>query len=450
MNDDMTSSDSHFDFTSWQLDGRTLRLRYALLGGTGPDCTFEEVIQMPETLPAPDLADPAVRAAIELVHFTFGVSYYKAACPPKVSAAPVAEPLAQFLEILYSEGLGEFYFRNDIRPAKLQFPRLDQVAARASYAAPARERALVLVGGGKDSVVAREVLRHAGVECDAISMGTAHWIETSAAAMGSAHHVIRRTIDPKLFQLNEGGAPNGHVPISACIAAVCLLAAISGGYSAVVAANERSADEGNTFWNGFEVNHQWSKSYRFETLFRQVAESLIPGAPLYLSALRPLSELAIAGKFAGHRRYHAAVSSCNKNFRIHEPRGERRWCGQCPKCVFVYMMVAAHAAPDVLANVFEGDFLADPGNLETIADLAGVGGMKPFECVGTPIECRAALGQLHEHGRLSPGCVAWYESSLQTDRAREVSDWSTAMTSSTAYTLPDVWQARLDAYLGAE
>ena len=437
-----------FAFAGWQLDGRTLRLRYALLGGPF-DATFEEVIQMPATLPAPDPTDPATRAAIELVHFTFGVSYFKAACPSRVRGGPVAEPLAKFLEVLYSEGLGEFYFRNDISPRHLSFPSSREVAEPPRYAGPAQERALVLVGGGKDSVVAREVLRHAGVECDAISMGTAHWIETSAAAMGSVHHIIRRTIDPKLFALNERGARNGHVPISACIAAVCLLSAISGGYRAVVAANERSADEGNTFWNGFEVNHQWSKSYRFESLFREVAEALIPGAPLYLSILRPLSELAIADKFAALPRYYAAVSSCNKNFRIHEPRPDHRWCGQCPKCVFVYLMVAAHAEPDVLSKVFGGDFLADPNNLVTLADLAGVGGLKPFECVGTPTECRAALGRLHERGRLSAGAAAWYESVLKVDRTREQADWVNAMTTLSSATLPALWRARLDAYLAA-
>jgi UDP-N-acetyl-alpha-D-muramoyl-L-alanyl-L-glutamate epimerase len=446
----MTTADTRFEFTDWQLDGRTLRLRYALFGWAGRDSTFEEVIQMPPTLPAPDPSDPATRAAIDLVHFTFGVSYYKVASPPQVTARPVTEPVGKFLDMLYSEGLGEFLFRNNISLEKrAHFSRAQQATPAIQHAPSTHERALVLVGGGKDSVVAREVLRHAGVECDALSMGTEHWIASSAAAMGVTHHVIRRAIDPKLFALNEQGAPNGHVPISACIAAVSLLAAIAGGYTAVIAANERSADEGNTSWNGLEVNHQWSKSYRFEKAFRDVAESLIQGAPLYLSILRPLSELSISRLFTLHPRYHAAVSSCNKNFRIHEPRGERRWCGQCPKCVFVYLMVAAHAEPDVASRIFGSDFLADPANLGILADLAGVGGMKPFECVGTPTECRAALGRLHSAGRLSPSNSLWYEGTVKASHAQELSDWSSSMTPSNSYTLPEVWQARLDAYLGA-
>jgi len=447
----MTTSETRFEFSDWQLDGRTLRLRYALTNSAFGDQNFEEVIRLPDTLPAPDAADPAIRAAIELVHFTFGVSYYKVASPPRVSARPVAEPFGKFLDMLYSEGLGEFYFRNAISLEKrAHFERGAHADPQASYARPAGERALVLVGGGKDSVVAREALRYAGVECDAISMGTAHWIESSARAMDVTHHVIQRTIDPKLFALNERGAPNGHVPISACIAAVTLLAAIAGGYTAVVAANERSADEGNTTWSGIEVNHQWSKSYRFETAFRSVAESLIQGAPHYLSILRPLSELSISRKFTQHPRYHAAVSSCNKNFRIHEPRGERRWCGECPKCVFVYLMVAAHAEPEVVTNIFGSDFLDDPKNLDTLADLTGVGGMKPFECVGTPLECRAALGRLHARGLLSPGITLWYERTVNADATREREDWTESMTASDAYTLPENWRARLDAYLAAQ
>ena len=84
-----------------------------------------------------------------------------------------------------AEGLGEFRFLNNINLEKsAHFQRIPHAAAAAQHAPPTRERALVLVGGGKDSAVAREVLRHAGVECDALSMGTEHWIATSAAAAG--------------------------------------------------------------------------------------------------------------------------------------------------------------------------------------------------------------------------------------------------------------------------
>lgn len=446
----MSLSFTNFEFTGWDLRERRLTLGYRLSGGDRPDVSFEEELRLPETLDAPDANDPAIRTAAEIVHEIFGVSYYKAACPERVTSAPLPESSARFLDTLYTEGLGEFYFRNGIDPKdRVRFPRLSVSRARAVHRLAANERALVLVGGGKDSVVAREVVRHAGVACDGFSLGTAPWIERSAAAMEVRHHVVGRALDRRLFALNEEGAYNGHVPISACIAAVSLLVAMSGGYTAVIAANERSADEGNTLYDGVEINHQWSKSYRFEQAFRALAAEVIEDAPVYLSALRPMSELSIAREFTRHPQYQRAVTSCNKNFRIQGPRAERRWCGRCPKCVFVYAMVAPHADAALLARVFEGDFLADPENLGLLADLAGVGGMKPFECVGTPLETRAALGRLYSTGRLSPAVAAWYERALNPHPETIAEEWERAMALDPAYRLPGAWQARLDAYLGA-
>jgi len=446
----MDSAYATFEFSDWSLDGRILRLRYRYAGGSEPELGFEEVLELPATLDAPDAADPAVRAAADIAHLTFGVSYYKAFCPRNVLAHPVSDAAGHFWDTLYSEGMGEFYFRNGIDPrGRVRFPRGAAGLARAEHRAPERERALVLVGGGKDSVVAREVLRDAGVECDAFSLGSAPWIERSAAAMGVRHHVMKRTLDRRLFDLNARGALNGHVPISACIAAAASLVAVASGYTAVVAANERSADEGNTSYNGIDINHQWSKSFRFEQSFRALCDELIAAPPTYLSILRPLSELAIARLFTAYPQYRTATSSCNKNFRIHEPVPASRWCGKCPKCVFVYLIVAPHADASVLASIFGSDFLADPENFTTLADLAGVGGMKPFECVGTPVECRAALGRLYASGRLAPNTAAWYEHNAQADPAQAAADWSQAMQVADSYPLPTVWQARLDAYLRA-
>ncbi len=446
----MDSAYATFEFSDWELDGRVLRLRYRFTGGAEPELAFEEVLELPATLDVPDATAPALRAAADIAHFTFGVSYYKAFCPRNVAAQPVPAAAAAFWDTLYSEGMGEFYFRNGLDPrGRVRFPRGDVAVARAAHRAPARERALVLVGGGKDSVVAREVLRHADVECDAFSLGTAPWIERSAAAMGVRHHVMKRTLDRRLFELNARGALNGHVPISACIAAAAALVAVASGYSAVVAANERSADEGNTSYNGVEINHQWSKSFRFEQSFRALCEELIESPPTYLSILRPLSELAIARLFTSYPQYQTAISSCNKNFRIHEPVPRSRWCGQCPKCVFVYLIVAPHAGSDLLSRVFGADFLADPENFATLADLVGVGGMKPFECVGTPLECRAALGRLYATGRLAPSTAAWYQNNVAADPAEVAADWSRAMQVADSYPLPTPWQARFDAYLRA-
>ena len=56
--------------------------------------------------------------------------------------------------------------------------------------------------------------------------------------------------------------------------------------------------------------------------------------------MRPLSELAVAERFARTSRYDDVFSSCNRNFRILGPKPADRWCGQCPKCHFVFLALA--------------------------------------------------------------------------------------------------------------
>ena len=78
---------------------------------------------------------------------------------------------------------------------------------------------------------------------------------------------MNRTMDPKLFVMNQEGYYNGHVPISGIIAFVLVTAAYLYDYKYIVMSNEKSANEGNTVLEGIEINHQRSKSYQFEADF---------------------------------------------------------------------------------------------------------------------------------------------------------------------------------------
>ena len=177
-----------FVFEGARLEGRAVRLAYALRGGPDADVAFEERLDLPEELPAPDPADPVVQALLDGMLRVFGVSYFKAAVPGTVVAPPVPEAEARFWDWLYSEGMGEFWYRNQLDPPKPGlFPRGGE--GTPAVARPVGGAALVLVGGGKDSLVAREVARTAGVPTDALSLGTADWIARSAARMGLRHLV---------------------------------------------------------------------------------------------------------------------------------------------------------------------------------------------------------------------------------------------------------------------
>jgi hypothetical protein len=89
--------------------------------------------------------------------------------------------------------------------------------------------------------------------------------------------------------------------------------------------------------------------------------------------------------------YHAAFTSCNAVFRRDPARRSAKWCGDCPKCRFVFLILAPYLAPRRLSAIFGGDLLRDPGQVDGFAELMAVGGHKPFECVGEEEESAAAF-----------------------------------------------------------
>jgi len=438
-----------FEFSGTGISGRVISLKYRLAGGPDPDITFEEKLELPVALPMPDPTDPVVQHLLDGVHRAFGVSYFKAAIPAHIIAPPVTTEDARFWDTLYTEGLGEFWFRNDLdQRGRVHFPTGNEAVSASAGGTP-DERSLVLVGGGKDSAVAREIVRHAGVPADALTVGTSAWQQRSTSAMNLRHLVVRRVIDPKLFDLNRHGALNGHIPISACIAFVSTLVAYIGGYSSVIAANERSANEGNLVQNGISVNHQWSKSLSFEEGFQNWCARRLHGGPDYFSILRPLSELRIAAEFARHSKYFDYFTSCNSNFRHLSPQAEApRWCGHCPKCVFVQLILAPHLDDKAMLGMLGGDFLSDPRNLPVLEELIGITGLKPFECVGTAEESRAALTRLANTGRLRGHLPGWYSERVAPMIGDSASNWEAAMAVHGPHRIPTTWEQRLHAYLG--
>jgi hypothetical protein len=249
---------------------------------------------------------------------------------------------------------------------------------------------LVPIGGGKDSAVALEIVRRAGVEAALFSVGDAPPISRTAEVAGLPHLLVRRRLAPNLAPLNRRGALNGHVPITAIVSCVALLTAALHGFGAVAMANERSASSGNVTWDGVDVNHQFSKSLRAERLLRAAVAEATADVEIF-SILRPASELAIARAFARMERYHAAFTSCNTIFRLDPELRGTSWCCDCPKCRFVFLVLAPFSTPGHLREVFGRDLLDDDDQFAGFALLTATGGHKPFECVGEEQESIAAI-----------------------------------------------------------
>jgi hypothetical protein len=262
------------------------------------------------------------------------------------------------------------------------------------------------MGGGKDSIVALQMVRDAGIEPTLVSVGSSPLIRAVAERTGLSHIRIERRLAPELMELNRQGAWNGHVPITGIIAFILAAAGVLYGFNTVVMANERSASSATlTTPEGREINHQWSKGLSFEKAFSDFASShMIPGLE-YFSLLRPLSELAIARRFAGLERYFDVFSSCNRNFTQAPAAPEERWCGQCPKCRFVFLMLAPFIEREKLVAMVGADLLDDMDQARGFDELIGFTDHKPFECVGETRESLAAFCLLARSDQWSDATV---------------------------------------------
>ena len=342
--------------------------------------------------------DDGFARVARLLHLAAGVSYYKAAMPGTlvVETGPISDVERRFCIDLYDKGLRELAWHNGLpleRRITVDAPTAGRPGARPAAMAPPAGIGIP-IGGGKDSAVVVEALRDRSPTLVSVNGHPAALRVAAAAGLEVA--VVGRALDPLLLELNDVGARNGHVPITAIVSLVAVAAGFRLGYDTTVMALEKSADEPTRVAGGggslpaVAVNHQWSKSSEFEEVLAAVlADTLGPGVR-YRSALRQAGELDIAAAFALMPRYHRAFLSCNRAFAR---SGADRWCGECPKCRFVYLALATSMGPDQLVPIFGRDLLREPDQVAGFRDLFEEG-RKPFECVGTRDESLTAFAEL--------------------------------------------------------
>lgn len=377
-------------------DGSVIELDYRIahVSTVGPVERFTETVTLPATSGPVEVGD-GFRAVARLLALAAGTSYYKAMVPGTIAVAGgLTDAERHFLTEVVKGGLAEFAYRNALPDAlfpTVQAKDLPDVE-RSETPAPRHQRALVAVGGGKDSIVTLESVRRVA-DVTLFSVNSYEPITRTAEASGLPLVQARRQLDRRLFELNEAGAHNGHVPVTAVNSIIACLIALRGGFDTVVFANEASSSYGNLQWHGVEVNHQWSKGLGFEGMLRDL---VTPWGVDYVSFLRPLTELAIVRRFAA-LPYLDVFTSCNRAFHLDASR-RRNWCGECPKCTFVFLMLSPFVPASQMEAIFGKDLFADPALRHLFLDLLAIGdGHKPFECVGEPSECRAAYTLLQEH-----------------------------------------------------
>jgi hypothetical protein len=426
-----------FRFVGCDYAAGIARLRYAF--DDGPELV--EQIEFPGAPELPFARALAFEAALNLLHLIAGVSYYKAGVPGEivVEGKALDAATAEFLEQVYFHGLAEFAYQNklDLR-GRIRFSSLDRHSRESGNPVPSLEqhkeldprfrgndekkraaslnlprRTLVPIGGGKDSLVSVEMLKRVGEPMTAVWVGESALIAACVQRTGLDALNIKRRLAPELFEYNRVGAWNGHIPVTAINSAILIVAAILYGYDAIAFSNEHSASAATLEYDGQIINHQWSKSLDFERRLREHINSHIAADLDYFSLLRPWSELSVTRAFAETSRYDDVFSSCNRNFRIRGERPADRWCGQCPKCHFVFLALSVFMAKPRLLAIFGRNLLDDAALAPGFDALLEYRGHKPFECVGEGRESRAAMHFLAQRPE-------WREDALVARFAEEI------------------------------
>ncbi len=387
---------SRFIFDSYHFDPkkRVISLHYSF----DDTLHFTETITLAPNTPLDHATSADFDRALFALHLAGGASYYKAFAPQhiEVRSGTLAPDQADFWNEFYTKGLGEYFYQNNIDwHSLIRFPRTDEARTTIPHQAPRDPKtALVPFGGGKDSQVTVELLKHAGIQTTLFRM-QGHAFITELAELNSVKLIeVSRALDPQLFELNRQGVLNGHVPITGYVSFLTLVVGILHDFDSIFFSNERSSDYGNVEYLGMQVNHQWSKSNEAERMITNYIETYITHQTRYLNALRPLSELHIAKLFTHYPQYFNHVTSCNRNWlwnKLGQDPHQGRWCGECDKCAFVFAMFAAFLPLNTLEDIFKKNLFNDTELLSTYRQLWGAEAFKPFQCVGTPEETKAAL-----------------------------------------------------------
>jgi len=328
------------------------------------------------------------------VSIAFGISYYKL-FPTKqiiIDSGSITPEQSDYWRNFYIQGLGEYFFTNDIDFRDLCHFKSDSEIIHTKIGFSLSEKQLLPIGGGKDSIVSSLLLEKSwNTEITPFIFWKMDSIKQDFLNVyWKKELLIKRSLDTKLFDMNQSGYYNGHVPITGLISFFMTFVCYIYDYKYITFSNEKSADTGNTSYHENEINHQYSKSSDFENDFSQYVSEYISDSISYSSLLREYYEIEIAKIFAEKwKKYFEIFSSCNKNFSIRK-QSSTKWCNNCPKCLFVYMILRPFITSQETLQIF-GEELYERADLETLfLETIGVSGIKPFECVGEIEEAQLA------------------------------------------------------------
>ncbi len=371
--------------------------KYKIEGET--ELAFSEKLILPDVTKS-KIPPMLLENLLTSLHLVLGISYWKLYCPENIDLGNIRlnSEQASFWNVLYIKGLGEFFFKNNIDFRKFDLFRPNSHDFE-SVKFERKSRSLLPIGGGKDSIVSGELLKKQNKEFVGYTLGMSSVQGNIMDLMGIESRQASRIIDPQVFELNkQEGVYNGHIPISSIYLFTALLTAALFDFKYVVFSNEKSANYGNVEYLGEEINHQWSKSYEFEKMVQDYISKFITPDIIPFSLLRSMNEIKIVEDFCKYPQYFSTFSSCNTNFRINKQNSTSLWCGNCAKCLFMFICLAAFLPKDEVIKIFGQNLLENSNLEEKYLELLGARSHKPFDCVGTPDEVKLAFLLIHKKG----------------------------------------------------
>lgn len=344
------------------------------------------------------------------------ISYWKSTCSPKIiiKCGYLNQEQIEWWKKIYFYGLGELFYTNNIKTDIINFVNIECEYKSDIVTYENIDETfngyIVPIGGGKDSVVTLETLNiNKNNDYCLIINPKPVTLKCAEIAGLENNNIIEvyRSIDKNLIELNEKGFINGHTPFSAMLAFVSYFIAYLLSKKFIALSNENSANESNII--GEKINHQYSKSFEFECDFEKYSEKYLKAPIKYFSFLRPLNELQIAKIFSKHEKYHMTFKSCN----VGSKEKEWKWCCNCAKCLFAYIILSPYLYKEKLVRIFGEDLFEKKDLLKTFIELTGNGETKPFDCVGTFEEVNFAISKTIENLKIKnenmPYLLKWYK-----------------------------------------
>lgn len=261
-------------------------------------------------------------------------------------------------------------------------------------------------GGGKDSLLASDLLTEIGEPFDALEYSHSIYGRQSpqielidglvdASGARERHRIYMYDTSTDL-PLDKLGAYAGVSYVLAAETPASLFAALpvalAHGHRNLMVGHERSANTGNLVWSatGEDVNHQWGKSLEAESMLAGYVRSNLAPEIDYFSLLQPVDDALIFASLRGAADRISLAHSCN----VAKP-----WCMRCAKCAYVWICYKAWLPWEPVDAVFGRANLIDlEENQLSYRQMLGLENHTPFDCIGQVDEVRLAFKMAHARG----------------------------------------------------